>query len=589
MIVALGNTRRPLFGKPSNAIHKGDNSMNKIVLRSTSLIFASVLAVGIFTSGRATSQNAVLMPNKLINLAFFYKPPSNSDAATVSGNFSNVILTGGDESFRDQLIGAGFASTIPQYYRADGIQNPGSCTASPAHNQIAYKVGDFCSISQNHPDWFLLDTSGNRMPTSPGSSYYRMDPGNAGWRSFFVSRLLEIDQQKGWSGVFLDNVEASLAEIQNDGLMPAKYPDHASYQAAVSGFLQYLNQNYAQPYNRPVMANIIARSDEAQWFNYMPYLTGAMQERWAVPWASTTGYISESKWSSDMVLAEKTQAQGWFILLVAQGDKADTARQNFAFASYLLISNGYASFRYTNSSMYREVWLYENYKVQLGSPLGGRYQVGTAWRRDFTNGYVTVDPVNHTANISVSPTASPTSTKVPTLAMTNTPTTMPTLAVTNSPTSLPTMTTVNTATSVPATATSTATTLPTNTATSVPSTVVYDDKNAAFVYSSGWSDVTNTAAYSGEFKLTQTVGSSITLGFTGQKFSIFYKSGSRFGKVDIYIDGKLITTLDQKTSKEIYQNKWSYSGTLTASAHTLKLVFASPPNGRISLDAVSIP
>lgn len=563
--------------------------MNKTVLRSASLILAFVLTLGIFTSGRATSQNAALMPNQLVNLAFFYKPPSNSDAATVASNFSNVTLTGGDESFRDQLLAAGFKSTIPQYYRSDGIQNPGSCTASPANNQIAYKAGDFCDISTNHPDWFLLDTNGNRMPTSPGSSYYRMDPGNAGWRNFFVTRLVEIDQQKGWSGVFLDNVEASLAEILNDGLTAAKYPDNTSYQAAVSGFLQYLNQNYAQAYNRPIMANIIARSDEAQWFNYMPYVTGAMQERWAVPWASTTGYLSESKWSSDMALAEKTQAQGKYILLVAQGPKTDTARQNFAFASYLLISNGYASFRYTNSSYYREVWLYDNYKVQLGTPLGARYQTGTAWRRDFTNGYVIVDPVNDTASISVSPAASPTSTTAPTLPPTNTSTPVPTLAATNTPTSVPIFTATSTKapTSTP---TSTATKLPTSTPTSTTTTTtIYNDQSSAFAYSANWTNVIDSQAYKGEYQLTKVIGSSVTFSFTGQSFTVIYKAGPVLGKMDVYVDGKLIGTLNEYASSPANQKKWKYSGTLATGAHKVKLVLTGPTNARGSIDAISVP
>ena len=534
--------------------------MNKTILRTASLLLAIVLVLGIFTPGRATSQSAALMPNRTVNLAFFYKPPSNSDAAVVASNFSNVILTGGDETFRDQLITNGFSSTIPQYYRSDGIQDPGSCTTSPTKNQIAYKTGDFCDISTNHPDWFLLDTNGNRMRTSPTSNYWRMDPGNAGWRSFYVSRLLEIDQQKGWSGVFLDNLEASLSEIKNDGLIPAKYPDDANYQAGVRGFIQYLYTNYSQPYNRPMVANIIARSTEAQWFDYIQYLSGAMQERWAVPWASTSGYLTETKWSADMALAEKTQAQGKFILLVAQGSKTDTDRQKFAFASYLLISNGKASFRYSNSSYYSEVWLYDNYKVQLGSPLGARYQSGTAWRRDFTNGYVVVDPVNHTATISTAPAASPTATKAPTL----TATTTPTQVTTNTPTKIP--------------------------ATSTPiSTILYNDKDSAFVYSSGWSTVTDTQAYKGEFKSTKTVGSSVTFTFNGQKFTVIYKSGSAFGKMDVYVDGKLVGTIDQKTSTTLYQQKWSYGGTLTTGTHKLKLVFVGPSGARVSVDGVSIP
>jgi hypothetical protein len=572
--------------------------MNKTLLRGASLIFAIVLAFGSFTLGRATSQTAAVMPNNIINLAFFYKPPSNSDAITLARNFSNVILTGGDENFRDQLVANGFSSTIPQYYRSEGIQDPGNCTSSPANNQIAFKAGDFCDISQNHSDWFLLDTNGNRMRTSPTSNYYRMDPGNAGWRNFFVTRLLEINQQKGWSGVFLDNLEASFSEIQRDGLTPARYPDNASYQAAVKGFIEYLYVNYSQPYNRPLLANIISRSDEASWFNYIPYLSGAMQERWAVPWASTTGYLSESKWTSDMTLAEKTQAQGKFIILVAQGPKTDTARQNFAFASYLLISNGYASFRYTNSSIYNEVWLYDNYKVQLGTPLGPRYQIGTTWRRDFTNGYVMVDPVNHIATISTSSGTSPTSTQVPTLALTHTPTTLPTIAVTRTSTQVPSLTVTNTSTIVPTVAASrtptqvpnsavTRTATRTLTRTATPTTVIFNDQDSAFVYSAGWSDVTDSAAYGGSFKLTRVIGSYATLNFSGQSFTLVYKAGPYMGKMEIYVDGRLLTTLNQYASSPIYQKKWIYSGTLTTGSHQLKLVFVSGVQS--SLDAVSIP
>ena len=582
--------------------------MNKTFLRSGSLILAIVLAFGIFIPGRATSQNAVLMPDRIVNLAFFYKPPSNSDAATVASKFGTVVLTGGDENFRNQLTTGGFSSTVPQYFRADGIQDPGNCTSFPANNQIAYKAGDFCDISQNHTDWFLLDTNGNRMRTSPTSNYYRMDPGNIGWRNFFVSRLVEMNQQKGWSGVFLDNLEASLSEIQRDGLMPARYPDNASYQTAVKGFANYLYQNYGQVYNSPVVANIIARSGDTIWFDYMQSLNGAMQERWAVGWNSPD-YVSESKWKSDLLLAENTQSQGKFIILVAQGDETDTNRQKFAFASYLLISNGKAAFRYCNEDVYNQVWLYDNYNVQLGAPLRARYQTGTAWRRDFTNGYVIVDPVAHTATISTAPATAPTPTTAPTQFPTNTPTRVATevptaTTPTTAPTQLPTSTLTRIPTGVPTTTTTPTTAptqlltttltgvptvVPTMTATPASAVTVYNDQNAAFVYSSGWTQVTDSQSYEGEFKLTQIMGSYVTVTFSGQKFSVIYTSGPLFGKMDVYVDGSLVGTINQHTSAATFQQKWSYAGTLAAGTHQLKLVFVRPSTARASIDAVSVP
>ena len=87
-------------------------------------------------------------------------------------------------------------------------------------------------------------------------------------------------------------------------------------------------------------------------------------------------------------IAEKTQASGKYVILVAPGNRSDVNRETFAFASYLLISNGRAAFRYSTDDQYREVWYYDNYKINLGTARGSRYKVGTAWRRDFTNGYL---------------------------------------------------------------------------------------------------------------------------------------------------------------------------------------------------------
>jgi hypothetical protein len=377
-----------------------EQTMSKHLSRLTSVILAFSLALGVFTPGEAKPESAGLMPSSTVNLAHFYKPPSNSTAETLASNYDFIILSGTDEPFRNELIAKGYGNTILQYFGFIGVQDPGSCTATPRMNQVAYKPGDFCSLSKKFPDWFLLDNRGRRIPASPGSDTYRMDPGHPGWRAFFLKRVLDYQAQKGWSGLFLDNLEASLSFIQRDGRRSAKYPDDASYQAAIRGFLQNLKVNYAQALNRPMVANIIARQDSASWFGYLPYLDGAMQESWAVDWALDQ-YVSVDKWKSDLVLAEKTQEQGKHIVLVSQGRYLDAARQQFAYASYLLITNGKAAFRYANAAGYRQVWPFSNYKIDLGTPLGSRYQSGNLWRRDFTKGYVIVDPVSHTATISI--------------------------------------------------------------------------------------------------------------------------------------------------------------------------------------------
>ncbi|MGZ6316777.1 MAG: putative glycoside hydrolase, partial [Anaerolineales bacterium] len=110
-----------------------------------------------------------------------------------------------------------------------------------------------------------------------------------------------------------------------------------------------------------------------------------------------------SEWARQMSLAENALAAGKRLVLVAQGGRADFQLQRFALGSYLLITNGNASFRYANADSYLQAWVYPNYDLKLGTPLGARYLDGVAWRRDFSNGYVRVNPLNGQAVIAVNP------------------------------------------------------------------------------------------------------------------------------------------------------------------------------------------
>ena len=133
---------------------------------------------------------------------------------------------------------------------------------------------------------------------------------------------------------------------------------------------------------------------------------------------------------------------------------------------------------------------------------------------------------------------------------------------------------------------------PTQASTATPSTSAktFDDKDAALVYSSGWQSVATTNAYSGSYRETTQNGATVTFPFTGQSFSILYKGGVTFSKFDVYMDGALVVTLDQKLSTTTYQKRWDYPGQLVLGNHILKLVFkvTSSTIYRGSLDAVIV-
>jgi hypothetical protein len=208
---------------------------------------------------------------------------------------------------------------------------------------------------------------------------------------------MEMKSLYGWDGVFIDNVEGSMRKIIRDGALSAEFQTEKAYRAAIADFLHHIRTHYSGL----LIGNIVSTNDTAVFRQYAQHLDGFMLEKFAVDWSN--GYLDEDEWNDQLELVEWGLSTGRTVILVSQGDRDDTARQEFALASYLLVKDVQAAFRYTNSDNYREPWLYPNYEIDLGAAQGDRYEVDGSWRRDFEKGYVIVDPSTHEAEIVTSP------------------------------------------------------------------------------------------------------------------------------------------------------------------------------------------
>ena len=327
-------------------------------------------------------------------LAWFTKEPKVGTVDQLAKYFDLFVLTKSDETYRDQIKQKGAKGPFLQYLLFPAIQNPKS-REKPYRNQVADRVGDYAILLKDHPDWFLRGDDGK--PLEDDAGYVLMDPANPAWQKFWLERAKEGQEKLGWDGVFLDNVEASLAKREQRKQMPVKYRNEAEYLNAIESFLDFISTSYFRPSKRPLYANIISIRDRAVWFRYLKHLDGGMYEGFAVDWR---GYRSPEEWLEHLDWAERTQQMGKDMMLVSQGEKEDRDRQQFAYASYLLVANGRATFRYAHQDHYRELWAYENYDFDLGAPKGARYnRDDQTWCRDFEKGKVCANPKTHVGNI----------------------------------------------------------------------------------------------------------------------------------------------------------------------------------------------
>jgi hypothetical protein len=331
----------------------------------------------------------------------------------------HAILTKGDETFFSQLRAAGYTRPILNYVRGEAIQDN---TGTAQNNQVAWNAGDWADISANHPDWFLLDYSGNRILASQQKSdYWMMDPASVGWQNFFISRMQSQMLLGTWGGIFMDNQELSLAKRQQEAnIIPAAYmtatggvdsydatpaslggpigynqaASDALYRTAVKSFLTAVKKGISGV----VMGNLINLRPQSAWAEYLAIIDGGMNEATYFDWG--TGYFSTAGWLDDLALASVANKN---LIFVSQtNSQTDNARQIFGYCSYLLVCSPMTSFRFADTSHYNILYWYSDYDIDLGAPVAAYTgPVSNVYSREFQKGRVTANPVTHVGVISL--------------------------------------------------------------------------------------------------------------------------------------------------------------------------------------------
>ena len=99
----------------------------------------------------------------------------------------------------------------------------------------------------------------------------------------------------------------------------------------------------------------------------------------------------------------------------------------------------------------------------------------------------------------------------------------------------------------------------------------YDERSAEIVYSGSWVAQSISGNYLKTEKYSNVIGSSARFTFTGENISVIYRGYPNvFGNMEVRIDGSVVATINQNTTTQSLQKRWS-SGNLGAGTHTLTL------------------
>jgi len=283
------------------------------------------------------------------------------------------------------------------------------------------------SLNGNHPELFLLDSSGNRIYNAGFSNpaanqfWYLMDFGSPTYQAYWIEAVKTDIASQPWvaDGVHADNCLTFSAAGGYSGTS-STYPTDASWSSAMNnfssaiaaglhGFGQKLWCNKGSSYVPGGPSAWLALDASADHPDVL-----AEEAAFAVtfgPWA--TQFISEGNWKLqvDTMAAIKNSKVAMFTSTAMGEGQSGTDNWGqpvtywqtlwYSLGSFLLgkndtLNNAYFGF-FGSGSAYDRIWWYDEYdKIDLGKAVGP-YTVTTiggvnVYSREFEKGYVYVNP-----------------------------------------------------------------------------------------------------------------------------------------------------------------------------------------------------
>lgn len=255
-------------------------------------------------------------------------------------------------------------------------------------------------VSQ-HPEWILHDGAGNRLYIPFGCSNgtcpdYAGDVTNSDFRNWWVANAQSI-LSKGYKGFWIDDVNMEFRVSNGGGTSVAPYDPNTGTTMAYDNWRLYIAEFTEQIRSAMPTAEIV---HNAIWFA----APTRYSDQYVIREINAADYINCERGVSDPGLGGGTGL--WSVrAFLAYIDAVHSYGKNvlldeyafngdYGLAGYYLISNGGDSLG--NQQITPNNW-WSGYDVNLGAPLGPRYDWNNLIRRDFIAGMALLNPPQTTA------------------------------------------------------------------------------------------------------------------------------------------------------------------------------------------------
>ena len=244
-----------------------------------------------------------------------------------------------------------------------------------------------------HPEWYLLNTSGQRFTSRYFGWVWIADVGSASYQQQWADNVLGEIAAGGWDGVFMDDTNPTMS-WHYDVNRIAKYPTDAAWQAATRSALVSIGARFRSA-GKLVIPNFSnQKSFPAVIKDWMGLVDGGLNEQF-LKWGTTqTGpetYDPTDYWELQLEQMKEAEAAGKYYLGITPSTATDRTAARYGFATMLLAGGGKLQFALHNDYT-NERW-FEEYDYAIGNPAGAESKDASGiHKRVFANGLVYVNP-----------------------------------------------------------------------------------------------------------------------------------------------------------------------------------------------------
>ncbi len=264
----------------------------------------------------------------------------------------------------------------------------------------AMYVGDD-TITPKHPDWILRDGAGRKLYIPYGCSgggcpQYAGDIGNPAFRKQWIAAALDT-LRHGYRGLFVDDVNMELRVGDGQGREVAPIDPRTGKPMTRTDWRRYVAE-FVEEITAAVKAQnpLIEVAHNAIWFSGHDDPSVRRQLLAADYLNLERGVVDEGlqggsgEWSLNAFLGhiDWLHERGKGVIMDSYASGRDAAEYNLA--AYFLIATERDGFRTDFRATPKDWWA--AYDADLGDPKGGRYWWNGLLRRDFTRGFVVVNP-----------------------------------------------------------------------------------------------------------------------------------------------------------------------------------------------------